>query len=643
MGNGSNAAGKSARKPVKVKTIIIIAVIVLLILAVVLVASSVSMMSGMTYAETSKLEKKNLENTVSVSGIVESSTFKSVASNLSYNVETVNVEVGDKVKKGDILCTLNTDDLQDQILQQQASIDAGNISSEYSISEAEKSYNETLAKINDGTYPEIYNAKNTLDNAQSVLDKAEAKYKEQSEIAGTDRDSQLVSAENSVESAKSELDYAYADYTETKEEVENEDYSSIKQLKEAYDEAKKEYNSRHSADKNEKLRQAREKYETALEYYKYLSAMYSSDPSIVSADSVAEAKAAAEAAKAELAELEVKYDVKNTEDAYEQALDSYTEAKANIDAANKSKLTNAERTYERAKSSYETAQKNLELVKNGNDISLKEYKDAVTEAQKSLDSANENYSIAVKNAESTLASLKASADREKMVSENNSQIVALDILMKKLDEAVITAPCDGTVTSVNALEGSAAVGTLFIIEDTDNLKMTATVKEYSVGELKEGMDVTVKASALGDKEFDGVISKIAPTAVKGPDGKSDGTSSFSIEVLIRDTKDSGMLIGMTAKMTAVTDSAENVFAVGYDALVEDSDGSSYIFAADSLQQGTAAARRIDVETGFESDAEIEIISDELTEGMEIINNGGDMTDGGVVIIANELAAAVAAQ
>lgn len=643
MVNGSNAAGKSARKPVKVKTIIIIAVIVLLVLAVVLVASSVSMMSGMTYAETSKLEKKNLENTVSVSGIVESSTFKSVASNLSYNVETVNVEVGDKVKKGDILCTLNTDDLQDQILQQQASIDAGNISSEYSISEAEKSYNETLAKINDGTYPEIYNAKITLDNAQSVLDKAEAKYKEQSEIAGTDRDSQLVSAENSVESAKSELDYAYADYTETKEEVENEDYSSIKQLKEAYDEAKKEYNSRHSADKNEKLRQAREKYESALGYYKYLSAIYSSDPTIVSADSVAEAKAAAEAAKAELAELEAKYDVKNTEDAYEQALDSYTEAKANIDAANKSKLTNAERTYERAKSSYETAQKNLELVKNGNDISLKEYKDAVTEAQKSLDSAKENYSIAVKNAESTLASLKAAADREKMVSENNSQIVALDILMKKLDEAVITAPCDGTVTSVNALEGSAAVGTLFIIEDTDNLKMTATVKEYSVGELKEGMDVVVKASALGDKEFDGVISKIAPTAVKGPDGKSDGTSSFSIEVLIRDTKDSGMLIGMTAKMTAVTDSAENVFAVGYDALVEDSDGSSYIFAADSLQQGTAAARRIDVETGFESDAEIEIISDELTEGMEIINNGGDMTDGGVVIIANELAAAVAAQ
>ena len=44
--------------------------------------------------------------------------------------------------------------------------------------------------------------------------------------------------------------------------------------------------------------------------------------------------------------------------------------------------------------------------------------------------------------------------------------------------------------------------------------------------------------------------------------------------------------------------------------------------------------------GFESDAEIEIISDELTDGMTIITNAGDVTDGGVVIIASALGDAV---
>ena len=47
-----------------------------------------------------------------------------------------------------------------------------------------------------------------------------------------------------------------------------------------------------------------------------------------------------------------------------------------------------------------------------------------------------------------------------------------------------------------------------------------------------------------------------------------------------------------------------------------------------------------VTTGFESDAEIEIISDELTDGMTIITNAGDVTDGGVVIIASALGDAV---
>ena len=79
-----------------------------------------------------------------------------------------------------------------------------------------------------------------------------------------------------------------------------------------------------------------------------------------------------------------------------------------------------------------------------------------------------------------------------------------------------------------------------------------------------------------------------------------------------------MLIGMTSKCTAVTGSAENVYAVGYDSLIEDADGNCYIYAADMVDATTATARKIPVTTGFESDAEIEIISDELTDGMTIM-------------------------
>ncbi|MBQ7783464.1 MAG: efflux RND transporter periplasmic adaptor subunit [Oscillospiraceae bacterium] len=635
-------ANTKGKKGSKIKFIIIGIILLLVIGFVATMISSASMMSGMTMVDIYQLEKKNIENTVSVSGIIESQTFEQVSSKLAYNIETVNVEVGDKVKAGDILATLNSDDLQDQIVQQQAAVDSSNVNTEYSLSDAEKRYNEALEQIEAGTYPEIRNAKMSLDSAEKALEKAQEKYDEQLEIAGTDDDSQLVSAQKGVESAKYELECAEDDYAEAKEDYDNEDYSDIKDLKKAYDDAKKEYNSRYSETKNKELTDARNAYEDALAQYTYLSSMISYGTAGISQSDVSDAQQKLTEAQQKLAELEAKYNVETTEDTYEKTLEAYTKAKADIDSANSTKLTNAERALERAKTAYENALNSLNSVENGSDTSMESYSDAVNDARKAAEDARESYDLAVKNAESTLASLKAAADREKVLSENDSQLISLQILKDKLDDCVIKAPCDGTVTAVNAVEGSAAAGVLFIIEDTDKLKMTATVKEYSIGNLKEDLEVTVTVPSINNKEFTGVISKIAPTGTKGADGRSDGTASFKIEVLIHDTKDSGVLIGMNGKCVAVTGSAENVFAVGYDALVEEADGTCCIYAADMVEGGggTATARKIIVDTGFESDAEVEIISSELTEGMDIISNAGDVTDGGLVISMSALGDAV---
>lgn len=630
----SNASGK---KGSKIKWVILLIIVAVAAAFVVMAVSSAKMMSGITMANTFNLEKKDIENKVSVSGIVESQTFKQVTSKLpAYSIEAVNVEVGDKVKAGDILATLNTDDLQDQILTQQTALDSSNVNIEYSLSDAEKRYKEAYEQINNGTYPEIRNAKLQLDNAEDVLAKARDKYEEQLDIQGSDRDSQIVNARKNVESAKTELQYAENDYKETKHDVENEDYADIKQLKDAYDDAKKEYDSRHSSIKSNELFKARQEYESALSNYTYLSSLATYDPTAVSASNITAAQTKLTETKETLAALEKKYDVETTEDVYDNALEAYTKAKADIDSANSLKLKNAERTLERAKSSLETAENGLKAVEEGNSTSIKSYKDAVDDARKNVDDARETYNLALRNADSTLASLKSAADREQILSGNDSQVINLQILKDKLNDCVITAPCDGTVTAVNAEEGGSSAGTLFIIEDLDNLKMTAQVKEYNVTEFISDMPVTVSIPSMRDKEFEGVVSKIAPTGTKGVNGKSDGTSSFEIEILIRDTADSGLLIGMTSKASAVTGSAENVFAVAYDAIIEDGDGTSYVYTYDELPNGngTATARKIIVNTGFESDAEIEISADGLSEGMELISNAGDITDGAVILLSS---------
>ncbi|MCM1577891.1 MAG: efflux RND transporter periplasmic adaptor subunit [Ruminococcus sp.] len=661
------------KKGFKVRYIVLGAVLLLIIAFVIIMVSSASMMGNMIMAQTSGLEKKDLENRFSVSGIVESATFKQVSANLAYNVDEVNVEVGDKVKAGDILAVLNSDDLQRQIVEQQANLDNANVNTDYSLSDAEKRYNEARAQIADGTYPEIRSAKLSLDNAQSSLsrakdalenardsrEKAESRYEEQKELSGSDKQTRINTAQKNVDSAKYEMDCAEDDYNEAVRKRDEEDYSDIKELKKAYDDAKKDYDSRYTVDKGTELAKAREDYERALSNYSYASAYAASNASDTSAQtSLDTARKALTEAETKLNEATAKADAEAIENTYEKAMDSYNKAKADIDTAHDNAVKSAERAYNRAKSNYETAVDTLKNAEDGTDMSLDSYKDAadnavraeedaeksVSEAQKAVDDAQSSYDIAVKNANSSLSSLKAAADREKVLSENDTGLISLEMLKERLDDCIITAPCDGTVTAVYATPGAAAAGVMFIIEDTDNLKMTATVKEYNISELKEGLEVTVSIPSLGNREYEGMVSKIAPTGVKGPNGKSDGSASFDVEVVIRDTKDTGLLIGMTSKCTAVTGSKENVFAVGYDALVEDSDGSSYIYIAEAVPggNGTATVKKIPVETGFETDAEIEIISDELTEGVAVINNSGDVSDGALVILADQLGAAVQA-
>ena len=69
---------------------------------------------------TETLQQMDLQNTVSLTGVVESETDRKVYSTLSYLVESVNVQVGDVVQAGDVLAQLDTEQLEMDIAQQQA-------------------------------------------------------------------------------------------------------------------------------------------------------------------------------------------------------------------------------------------------------------------------------------------------------------------------------------------------------------------------------------------------------------------------------------------------------------------------------------------------------------------------------------------
>ncbi|MCL2053048.1 MAG: efflux RND transporter periplasmic adaptor subunit [Oscillospiraceae bacterium] len=595
-------------------------------------------------SDVTELERKTLRNSISVTGTVESVNQSKVFSNLTYQIESVNVEVGDAVKKGDVLCTLDTTDLQTQILQQQATVSNSDVNTNYTLTDAEKNYREAVEKHQGGTNSQIVAAEQAVENARLSLEKAERDY--QSVLDGTisDSESMISSAELSVQNAELSVQNAEISITNMERNLKNA-IENLEFYQDSYDTVLKEVGDEDYLSLKEMRRfkeDSFEVYQKALEENKRKGQWLGGDNYVPdNRDAVDKSKRT-----------------------YDDAVLAYDRAIENMDSANKSKLDNAERAVTSARQSVESAEASLETAevglenakialqsakvslqsaKNGSvnsdkarEDNIAHYKSMLTNSQVAYENAKNNLSLANRDVEAGLSTLKAAAERERTLSGNNNpQVILLESYRSKLSDAVIIAPSDGIVTAVNAEKGSFPQGVLFIIEDTSDLKVTASVSEYDIALLSLNMPVTVSSDSLpGDDTFDGIISKIAPTAIRGMDmtGSGAGSSNFEVEITVL-SKSTPLMVGMTAKVSIVIEESENVFAVMYDSISVDEDGNDIVYTAEGTDGGHTA-RAVIVTLGMETDFEAEIRGDDLKEGMIILTDASTLYDGAPVLLDN---------
>lgn len=624
------------------------------IAGIAVIGTAVAMLSNsaanVAYADTVKITQKELENKISVNGTVESSEKKNVYSKLSYPVEKVNVSVGDVVKKGDVLCTISTEDLQQQILQQQASVDSSGVSSDYNLSEAEQRYADALADYSEGRNTALVNAQKAVEQAEKAL--ADAKRQEEQGIGTTlpsniqNADAQIKNAQQQVESAQNQLENAEKNYetalkayNDAEDALKPENYSG--DLKDLCDEIEKYEHYQvivKSGLTNVELDRAKSEFERAeSEYYAILNynseaGAYDSQPH--SQKVTAEASEKYQKAKQIYEETVEKFKIENIEEhlktlnnQLENAVDSLEKAR---DSA-KSSLDNAEASVNGAKTalegaqlSYDKAVSDYENTGKVNENTSESYGIAVKNAEDALETAKKDYDLAVQQVEAELASLKKQAEQQRTISGlNDPQVIILQNYKDKLEYAVVTAPCDGVITAVNAEEGAAAAGVLFTIEDLDSLIISASVGEYDIPYISEGMDAVIRCDALGDEEFNGKVTDVAPTASLG---NSNSGVSYKIEASINGN--SGKLYtGMTAKLNIISEKKSGALTVTYDALATDKDGNDVVYIAEKDETGVYRAKKIIVTVGLETDYEVEIISSELSDGMFALTNTELLEDG----------------
>jgi HlyD family secretion protein len=258
-------------------------------------------------------------------------------------------------------------------------------------------------------------------------------------------------------------------------------------------------------------------------------------------------------------------------------------------------------------------------------------------SQSELDQAQSNYEQAQKNleaaqlqAEQDLQNAKDTYDSAVIKAEDKSADVALEKLKKNLEDSVITAPADGTITVKNAQEGSVPTGIMFVIANTDDLIVDTQIKEIDAASVEPGDKVTIQTDATGDAEIKGTVKSIAPAATASTEGTGNVTYAAKVSI---DEKNPSLRIGMRARMDIVVQEKNDVFVVPYDALLEKDEGSVIMVA--EKDGAFYKAKEIPVTTGLETDVAIEISGSELKEGMLVIGNPDGINPGDTVQLAEE--------
>lgn len=631
---------------------------------------------------TETLQQMDLQNTVSLTGVVESETDRKVYSTLSYLVESVNVQVGDVVQAGDVLAQLDTEQLEMDIAQQQAAVDASNSQSAHQIEVNRKAYENAVENYENGLDSNAISAESGVNQAESSLtqaeygvdsaqlqvDAAEAAVRDARENyyitrdqlngnvddareALDDAEDALAEAEATYnkavagqaglqEQAKATLEQARTEYTAAEtawneySETHRQDYESGREerdkKKDAYDTAKQKYEESITeqvpdgdSDLQDQMEEAQKAYWIAEAEFTAVKMDYEGERSKYQAAETAWSQAQADYQN-QLASIE-----SSASAAYSGVASAQTgvaSAEAQLDAArdarNGSTLTQLEQGIDTARRSVDSAELQEDIAKAQQDA-----------AEQSADTAKQQQAATENSIAQQIDTLKDNLIGSQIAAQSTkSQEIAIQSLQDTLADATITAPVSGVVTAVYAEEGQPGNGLLFVIEDTDALKITTNIREYDVGNIEVGMPVVIRSDATGDKEISGTVTYIAPAANKTENGNTltadDSTVEFEAEVQVNDA-DSGLRIGMNTRLTVLLEERDNVYGVPYDAVVEKADGSEVVYAVEpsSEKEGSYVVTEVPVTTGLETDFYIEVSGDGITDGLSIVSDPQSVAPG----------------
>lgn len=207
-----------AEVPKKKKKVWLI-VLVIAAIVIVLIGSAVKNMTSQietaaNMVEVEPVEKRDLSDSVSLKGTIAGQSKTNVMSLAAAEITAVNVQVGDIVKEGDPLVTLDQKDIEKQIAELKTNINNANaiaandaVQKQESLNQAKQDQTTTLAKATD-----------SVNKAQASHDEL-VKKRDDCQTKLNNKKNELNTAGNARDTAKNELDTAKKSYQDAQAEA----------------------------------------------------------------------------------------------------------------------------------------------------------------------------------------------------------------------------------------------------------------------------------------------------------------------------------------------------------------------------------------------------------------------------------------
>jgi len=503
---------------------------------------------------TATVSLQNVSTSVSATGSVQTSADIGLNFGTSGIVRTLNVKVGDKVSKGQLLASVDDRAAKLALLQAQASEKSAEVSvanagvgvqnAQIAIAQGAQNSQATLANDDQA----IANAQNALAKLQTGL--TEATLAQQAQ--------QVVVANQAINAADAALANAQTAYTQTQQTI----AQNLIGYNTAVDNAQYDYNLKCTA------LAAGTDCTTAVwsrpSYLTLQSALQSKAAGVLrDSQSLANAQTAVDNASRGLLSARQGLDTLKTQ----QAVANQPASQIDIDAANAA-IASAQRAKDNA---VILANQQSEQAAG----SLVTAKGSLTNAQESLVLAKATLS----NAQSNVA---------------NTRLIA-----------PVSATVAAIANEVGANAGSTTAGSsgatgFIVLTELSGLQVKASFAEADVVSLQTGQSATFTFDAIANSTATGTLLSIAPLSNASTGSVTSYNVTFSLDSAPAEVKP-----GMTAQVNVVTAQAQGVLAVTSTALTER--GNTYYVTLKPTKVGVAGVRK-DVTIGLKGDSATEITS-----------------------------------